>query len=150
MFSYPYCYRWLEELVDVNKANDQPYLSSHLLNFTIVNDCHYDFDAPHGGLNKGGANTHYGSDTAYGSTINQSINKNTSLLNTTLSNTTTALLHPSSPSSPSSQPHTLCYLQETLFQNGQLAFICAEEKDRKHPLGYHTEYMLQVTTCLVI
>ena len=153
------CFRWLQELVDVNKANDQPYLSSHLLNFTIVNDCHYDFDASasssyeggsnqagsakgvtaNGGLNKREPNTHYGSDTSYGSTINQSINST----NTTHLNTTNHSLSSSS-SSSSSSPHTLCYLQETLFQNGQLAFMCAEEKDRKHPLGYHTEYMLQV------
>ena len=159
----PVCFRWLQELVDVNKANDQPYLSSHLLNFTIVNDCHYDFDATSssyergskggsatnggtanggtnqgvsvkGGLNKREPNTHYGSDTSFGSTINQSINSTT----TTHLNTTILSL------SSSSSPHTLCYLQETLFQNGQLAFMCAEEKDRKHPLGYHTEYMLQV------
>ena len=129
----------------MNKANDQPYLSSHLLNFTIVNDCHYNFDkspnaaavhgVSHGGLVGGlpantdtNANTHYGSDTAYGSLINLS-------LNTTNTTTTTEV----------QQQHTLCYLQETLFQNGQLAFVCAEEKDKKHPTGFHTEYMLQVT-----
>ena len=129
--------RWLEELVDVNKANDQPYLSSHLLNFTIVNDCHYDFDATPSegeinGRDRGPKpNSHYGSDTSYGSTINQSIN-------TTTTNSTIDTIN------PPPQQYTLCYLQETLFQNGQLAFMCAEEKDKRHPAGYHTEYMLQV------
>ena len=89
-------------LVNGNRANDQPFLSLPEIEYDISDDCHQNYDESNSFINIAPSGRHHAK------------NLKTSVLrleeNTIIGNTT----RPS-----------LCYLQDILFQNGQMAFQCA-------------------------
>jgi hypothetical protein len=97
--------RFLSLLVDENRANDQPYLTDSL-GFKRTTDCHYNY-----------------SKTLSQNAMREGLQPSGQPLGGSSSS--------SSFSSNSTGTATLCLLQEVLFQNGNLAFVCAEREQTK-------------------
>lgn len=95
--------RFLSVLVDENRANDQPYLTDSL-GFKRTTDCHYN----------------------YSKTLSQNAMKEGLPLRPL-----GQALGDSSSNSTGTGTATFCLMQEVLFQNGHLAFSCAEKEQSK-------------------
>lgn len=101
--------KFLLRLVNVNKANDQPYFNPELGNVRITSDCQYlygkTFDE----------NILFGKDSQYGN----------------ITNAISRSAGDRSDNSSNREDATMCYLPGLLFQNGFMAFTCSGKEKSK-------------------